>query len=274
MSSLSKSVRLLLWITAVGLSVSACSSDTERPEYVEAPVEDLYNNAYQTLERELYTQAALLFDEVERQHPYSQWARRSMLMSAYAYYMSNRYDDSILAAERFISLHPGNADVAYAYYLKAVSYYEQIADVGRDQAKTEQALVALREVVNRFPNSEYARDSRLKVDMTEDHLAGKELHIGRYYLKKGQYVSAINRFRIVVERYQTTSHVPEALHRLTEAYLALGITKEAQTAAAILGYNYPGEDWYADSFALLTDANVEPTIDERSWIARAWGNVF
>lgn len=259
-------------LVALSLLVAACGSS--RPDYVEKPVEELYNEAFEALEKETYTQAALRFDEVERQHPYSQWARRSMLMSAYAYYMSNKYDDSILAAERFIALHPGNKDVGYAYYLKAVSFYEQIVDVGRDQKITEQALSSLDEVIRRFPESEYARDSRLKIDMARDHLAGKELTIGRYYLRRGQHIAAINRFRNVVERYQTTSHVPEALHRLVETYMALGIDKEAQTAAAVLGHNFPGEDWYQDSYELLKGEDLEPAVDNRSWIARAWGSVF
>lgn len=269
-SRLSFTALLLLGVT---LLVSACGSDG-RPEYVEKPVEELYNEAFEALEKRTYTQAALRFDEVERQHPYSQWARRSMLMSAYAYYMSNKYDDAILAAERFIALHPGNKDVGYAYYLKAISFYEQIVDVGRDQKITEQALSSLDEVIRRFPESEYARDSRLKIDMARDHLAGKELTIGRYYLRRGQHIAAINRFRNVVERYQTTSHVPEALHRLVESYMALGIQKEAQTAAAVLGYNFPGEEWYQDSYALLKEEDLEPAVDNRSWIARAWGSVF
>lgn len=249
-------------------------SEPKQAEYVERSVEELYNDAYETMQKEIYNLAALKFDEVERQHPYSQWARRAMLMSAYSYYKSNKYEDAIIATERFITLHPGNEHVAYAYYLKAISFYERIVDVQRDQKVTQQSLNALREVVRRFPTSEYARDARLKIDMAEDHLAGKELSIGRYYLRKGQYISAINRFRTVVEKYQRTSHVPEALHRLTEAYMAIGIDREAQTAAAVLGYNYPNEEWYEDSYKLLEDDDLEPAINERSWIAKAWNNVF
>ncbi len=263
-------------LIAATLFLAACGSGNSTPEneYVERTVEELYNDAYETMQKEVYNLAALKFDEVERQHPYSQWARRAMLMAAYSYYKSNKYEDAILATERFIALHPGNEHVGYAYYLKAISFYERIVDVQRDQKVTEQSLNALREVVRRFPSSEYARDARLKIDMAEDHLAGKELSIGRYYLKKGQYVSAINRFRSVVENYQRTSHVPEALHRLTEAYMAIGIDREAQTAAAVLGYNYPNEDWYEDSYKLLASDDLEPAINERSWIARAWNNVF
>ena len=264
-------------LLVAGLLLAGCGGggdDTPKTEYVERSVEELYNDAYDDMQREIYNLAALKFDEVERQHPYSTWARRAMLMSAYTYYKSNKYEDAILATERFIALHPGNEHVGYAYYLKAISFYERIVDVQRDQKVTEQALNSLREVVRRFPSSEYARDARLKIDMAEDHLAGKELSIGRYYLKKGQYVSAINRFRNVVEQYQRTSHVPEALHRLTEAYMAIGIQREAQTAAAVLGYNYPNDDWYEDSYELLASDDLEPTVNEGSWIARAWNNVF
>jgi len=173
------------------------------------------------------------------------------LMSAFSYYSDGQYDDAILAVDRFIQLHPGNRDVAYAYYLKALSYYEQITDVGRDQRNTEQALLALNEVIRRFPDSGYARDSRLKLDLTRDHLAGKEMEVGRYYLNRSNYLAAINRFKTVIEDYQTTTHVPEALHRLSEAYTALGIEPEAQANAAVLGHNFPGSDWYIDSYELV-----------------------
>ena len=197
-----------------------------------------------------------------------------MLMSAYASYEANDYEDAIAAIDRFVALHPGNKDAPYAHYLIAISYYEQIADVGRDQKITQQALKALDDVVDRYPESEYARDARLKIDLASDHLAGKEMEIGRYYLRRGEYAAAINRFRNVIESYQTTTHVPEALHRLTEAYLALGVTTEAQTAAAVLGYNYPGSRWYQDSYALLTGENLEPAEDRDSWISRLWAQVF
>jgi outer membrane protein assembly factor BamD len=265
----------LAMIVAAGclLAVSACSSDDEAA-YVETPVEQLYNTAIVSLEEGNYQQAGRQFDEVERQHPYSVWATKAQLMAAFAYYQSNKYDDAILAAERFISLHPGNKDVAYAYYLKAISYYEQITGVGRDQRVTRQALDALTEVVRRFPDTEYAKDARLKIDLARDHLAGKEMEIGRFYLNRGQYVAAINRFRTVIEEFQTTTHVPEALHRLTEAYLALGVRDEAKTAAAVLGYNYPGSEWYLDSYALLTGEDLRPELDRDSWIVRAWKSVF
>ena len=259
-------------IAVVALSLGACGS-TEKP-YVERPVDELYNTAMDRLGEGDWIAAAKGFDEVERQHPYSTWATKAQIMGAYALYQANKYDDAILAAQRFTQLHPGHKDVAYAYYLIGVSYYEQISDVGRDQRNTEQALSGLEEVVRRFPNSQYARDARLKIDLTRDHLAGKEMEIGRYYLQRRQYVSAINRFRTVVEKYQTTSHVPEALHRLTEAYLALGVTDEAQTAAAVLGHNYPGNSWYLDSYAVLTGQDLRPEAKQGSWIARAWNWVF
>jgi outer membrane protein assembly factor BamD len=228
-----------------------CSGNGDDGDYVERPVEELYNQAQNLLESGNARGAGRAFEEVERQHPYSQWATRAQLMSAYAYYGANDYDEAVAAAERFIELHPGHQDVPYAYYLIGISYYEQISDVGRDQKMTERALVAFDELRRRFPNSQYARDAELKADLARDHLAGKEMSIGRYYLRRGQYVAAINRFHNVVERYQTTTHVPEALHRLTEAYLALGLDHEAQKNAAVLGYNFPSSQWYLDSYALL-----------------------
>lgn len=249
-------------------ALTACSS-SEAP-YVERPPEVLYNLALDAMEEGEYEDAAANFDEVERQHPYSVWATKAQLMAAFANYQDNEYDDAVAAAERFIALHPGHRDVAYAYYLIAISYYEQISDVGRDQKQTELALKALSELVRRFPSSDYARDARLKVDLTRDHLAGKQMEIGRFYLGGGYYVAAINRFRTVVEEYQTTTHAAEALHRLAEAYLALGVTEEAQTAGAVLGYNYPNSDWYEDTFRLLSRAKLALEADQDSWILRAW----
>ncbi len=255
------------------VALAACGSDGEE-EYVERPVEELYNEGLDSLHTDENDQAALLFDEVERQHPYSTWATRAQLMAAYAHYQEGRYDDTLNAVDRFLQLHPGNPNAPYAYYLRGLCYYEQIADVTRDQKNTELALAALDEVVRRYPGSAYARDAQLKIDLTQDHLAGKEMEIGRYYLSRGESQAAINRFRRVIERYQTTTHVPEALHRLTEAYLALGIVGEAQTAAAVLGHNYPGSDWYADSYLLLTGVDVSPEEDKDSWISRTFGAIF
>ena len=241
--------RAALAFAATIFILGGCSGDDE--DYVEQPVEQLYNEAQDLLEDGDARRAGQAFEEVERQHPYSQWATRAQLMSAFAYYEANAYDEAIAAAERFIELHPGHQDVPYAYYLIGISYYERISDVGRDQKMTEEALAAFDELLRRFPDSEYARDAELKADLARDHLAGKEMSIGRYYLRRAQYVAAINRFRNVVDRYQTTTHVAEALHRLTEAYLALGLQQEAQKNAAVLGYNFPGSEWYMDSYALL-----------------------
>ncbi len=265
-------LRALACALTVLMFLAACADDEYA--YVEEPVEELYNTAMDDLLDGTYVEAARGFDEVERQHPYSVWATRAQIMAAYAYYKNNNYDESILSAARFIQLHPGHRDAAYAYYLKAVSYYERISDVGRDQEMTEQALASLEELVRRYPESSYSRDARLKIDLTRDHLAGKEMNIGRYYLTRAHYVAAINRFRRVIKQFQTTSHVPEALHRLTEAYLALGVPHEAQVAGAVLGHNFPGSDWYLDSYALLEGVDLRPAADRESWISRAFNSIF
>jgi outer membrane protein assembly factor BamD len=257
------------------LLLTGCADDEQMAaNYVERPIEQIYSDGWILINRQDWLNAGRQFDEVERQHPYSVWARRAVLMSAYCYYQGNRYDEAMDAAGRFIQLHPGNKDVPYAYYLKAVSLYEQIGDVERDQGKTEDALTALQDLIQRFPDTEYARDARLKVDLTRDHLAGREMTVGRFYLRQGEYIAAINRFRAVVDKYQTTTHAPEALERLTEAYLALGVVKEAQTSAAVLGYNYPGSRWYMDAYALLTENNIAPSENEESWISKAFRTVF
>lgn len=256
--SLTNTARFLAAVASVAI-LAACSSDEE--EIPEQPAELLYNNAINTLESGAAGKAAPLFEEVERQHPYSQWATQAQLMAAYSYYLIDDYDSAIPALDSFIDLHPGNRNTAYAYYLRALCYYEQIADVTRDQGNTEEAQRTLSDVIARWPATPYARDATLKLDLVRDHLAGKEMEVGRYYLKRGQYLAAINRFKTVVDKYQTTTHVPEALHRLTEAYLSLGITDEAQATAAVLGYNYPGSDWYQDSYALLGERNLEPAAE-------------
>lgn len=255
-----------LKVLAAALLVMATAACTinEDPEYVERPVSEIYNSAMNLMKDERYKQAAQEFDEVERQHPYSVWATKAQLMAAYSYYQSNRYDDAIIALDRFTQLHPANRDVAYAYYLKALCYYEQISDVARDQKMTELSLDALNEVIKRFPDSEYARDAKIKIDLTYDHLAGKEMEIGRYYLNQKHYLAAINRFRTVVDKYETTTHVPEALHRLTEAYLALGIPGEARKTASVLGHNFPGSEWYSDSYYLFED-KPRPGSEEKPW---------
>ncbi len=272
-----KGPRLIFRCLAVGLVASAlhaCESTQPEDAYQEKPVEDLYNGAMDLLLDGLNRSAAKAFDEVERQHPYSVWATKSQIMAAYAHYLDNAYDESIIAAKRFIELHPGSRDVAYAYYLVSLSYYEQISDVGRDQLMTQRALEELETVIRRFPQSDYARDAALKIDLTRDHLAGKEMSIGRYYQKRAQFVAAINRYRQVIESFQTTTHVPEALHRLTECYFAMGIVEEAQTAAAVLGHNYPGNEWYGNSYALLTGADLLPAEDEDSWISQVWSSLY
>ncbi len=247
----------LLLLLLVG-PFAGCSGVSKEEEQVEKPAEELYAEARRLLEEGRYERAAKAFEEVERQHPYSPWATKAQVMAAYAYYEGGLHDAAIAAAERFIDLHPGHEDVAYAHYLVAVSYYEQISDVGRDQSATEKALEALTRVVQRFPDTDYARDAQLKIDLVRDHLAGKEMEIGRFYQRQGRWVAAINRFRRVVEEFQTTTHVPEALHRLVESYLALGLEEEARRAAAVLGYNYPDSDWYRRSYALLEGRGLEP----------------
>ena len=262
-----KNYLLSALILCLSVGLANCAKD-EASIYLERPVEDIYNYAMDLLLDKDYQMAALTFEEVERQHPYSMWATKAQLMSSYAHYLDNNYDDSVIAAERFVSLHPGHDDTAYAYYLLGLCYYEQISDVGRDQKMTVKALEAFESVVRRYPASKYSRDAKLKMDLARDHLAGKEMEIGRTYQSLEFYVAAINRFRNVVERYQTTSHVPEALYRLTESYLALGVTKEAEVAAAVLGHNFPGSDWYATSYALLRERDLQPRLSKRSWLAR------
>ncbi len=250
-------------VGALLLMLSACAGGGEN--YAERPVEQIYNTAAQQLEDSEHELAAKSFDEVERQHPYSVWATKAQLMSAYSHYQANAYDDAIIALDRFIQIHPSNPDVPYAYYLKALSFYEQISDVGRDQKMTQLALKNLTEIVTRFPNSKYARDAGVKIDLTRDHLAGKQMDIGRYYENLGQYLSAINRYKNVVEFYQTTTHVPEALHRLIESYTALGLIDEAKKTAAVLGHNFPGNEWYIDSYEIVEGKSYRPKKKETKW---------
>ena len=233
-----------------GLTLSACQGKDRREElaYVERPVESLYRRGTAELDQGDFEQAILLFNEVERQHPYSEWARRSSLMSAFASYESRRYDDAIGTSQRYLSLNPAGQGASYAYYLIAVSYFDQIMDVGRDQKTTELAKTALLDVVRRFPETDYARDATVKLDMVQDQLAGKEMDIGRWYLRRNQHVAAIGRFNNVLENYQTTLHTEEALHRIVEAYLELGLYGEARRHAAILGHNYPDSQWYSDTY--------------------------
>ena len=262
----SRRSKAILAATVAVLLLSGCAGKAKRPElaYEERPVELLYSTGAARLDSRRWSDAVDYFREVERQHPYSEWSRRAILMTAYAHYESNQYADALADTDRFIQLYPGNPSAVYAYYLRAICYFEQIVDVGRDQAATEQALNALREVTQRFPNSEYAQDARLKVDMVNDQLAGKEMTIGRYYLRNGQTLAAIGRFRTVVDRYQTTSHTPEALYRLVEAYLTIGLADEAKRNGSVLGYNYPGDAWYSDGYKLLTSNNLRPSIEPKT----------
>lgn len=271
---------LLAMILASGFAgLVGCAND-EESVYTERPVDVLYNLAMDYLSKENYKEAIKAFEEVDRQHPYSVWAARAQLMGAYSYYLANRYEEAIISLDRFIELHPGHESVDYAYYLKAISYYDRIVDVGRDQKITKQALESMQAVITRFPSSQYARDANLKLDLTRDHLAGKEMYVGRFYLRRGDTLAAINRFREVLLTYQTTTHVPEALFRLVEAYHTLGIDREAQQAAAVLGHNFPGSDWYRMAYDLVKGAGQSPQDVENagfgigSFWRQTWDKLF
>jgi outer membrane protein assembly factor BamD len=257
---------------AASASGDAISPDLAAADQTE-PVGPLYNKGLEQMQSGEYRTAAKTFGEVERQHPYSAWATKAQLMQAYAQYQRNAYDEAINAAQRFITLHPGHKDASYAYYLIALCNYEQIIDVRRDQTNTQKALASLEEVSKRYPGTAYAQDAQAKATLARDHLAGKEMEIGRYYLKKGSYLAGINRFKRVITEYQNTSHTPEALYRLTEGYLALGVRSEAQTAAAVLGYKYPNSQWYQDAYALLQNDGILPAENKESWISKAVSSV-
>jgi outer membrane protein assembly factor BamD len=274
-----------LWL-AVGLlamtaSLGGCSASdlwdkfkTKDDTFVDEPADKLYNEGLYLMNHENDPKAASKkFEEVDRQHPYSDWARKSLLMSAYAYYSAGDYDSCIGAATRYVTLHPGSPDAAYAQYLMAASQYDQIPDISRDQGRTEKAIASLEEVIRKYPTSEYALSAKKKLEGARDQLAAKEMAIGRYYMEKRDFSGAINRFKTVVTRYQTTRHVEEALARLTEAYMAIGIVGEAQTAAAILGHNFPDSRWYKDAYNLVKSGGVEPTENQGSWISRAFKKV-
>jgi outer membrane protein assembly factor BamD len=281
-----KSLRLVCILCLLTtLTLGACSStgkdedlkgapaQTDATVERQEPVEKMYNTAARTLDEGKYSEAANLFDEVDRQYPYSAWATKAQLMSGYAHYKNLKYDEAVLALDRFIELHPGDENAPYAWYLKALCFYEQISDVRRDQRMTELALENLQQVTDRFPDSKYAKDAKLKIDLTLDHLAGKEMEIGRYYLDRKQYQAAINRFQKVVESYETTTHVPEALHRLTESYLSLGIIDEAKKTAAVLGHNYPQSSWYKDTYRLFNPQAMEKAENE-SLYDKTVGRIF
>jgi outer membrane protein assembly factor BamD len=297
--------RLLLAVVLLG-SVAACStmskfnpfsskdsskdtSDTDADtseDVSKMPVELLYNRGVDAMNEKRYTVAAKQFDLVEQNYPYASWAVNAQLMEGYSQYLQQHYTDAIGTLDRFIQLHPSHRDIAYAYYLRALSFYEQISDIKRDQKATQDAIVALRDVVNRFPDSAYAKDAALKIDLCRDHLAGKEMEIGRWYENQHLYTAAIGRFQRVVDDYQTTNHVAEALHRLTEIYLKLGLTDEARKTAAVLGHNYPGSPWYEDSYDQLvsvgevtdqrdgrTTASGQP-VERPGFFSRLWHSVF
>ena len=272
---------LFLGLAVLVPLLSGCgASDQNAKQGPTGPVEGLYNNGVDALNARRFSTADDQFAAVEQQYPYSTWAVNAQLMSGYSAYLQNKYTDSIGILDRFIQLHPAHRDVAYAYYLRALCYYEQIADIQRDQRGTEQAMNALREVVNRYPDTSYANDARLKIDLCVDHLAGKEMEIGRYYQKQHLYEAAIGRFQRVVDDYQTTNHVAEALARLTEVYLALGLKDQARKTASVLGYNYPGTEWYSATYAQLVDDGISKPLnkdeqpDERGFFSRAWHAVF
>jgi outer membrane protein assembly factor BamD len=266
-----------LAVIALAVSLGACSSFdffAKKDEAPDAPADRLYNEGLYLLNaKKDPKQAVKKFEEVDRQHPYSEWARKSLIMTSYAYYQAGEYDDCVNAAKRYITLHPGGADAAYAQYLIGSSYFDEIPDITRDQARTEKALGALDEVVRKYPGSEYAVSAKKKIEIARDQLAGKEMEIARYYLKKKDYTGAINRFKVVVTKYQTTRHVEEALMRLTESYMALGIVDEAQTAAAVLGHNFPDSSWYKHAYALVKTGGVEPKENQGSWISKAFKGI-
>ncbi|MEM7441858.1 MAG: outer membrane protein assembly factor BamD [Pseudomonadota bacterium] len=269
--SIIRPIRLIILASASALVLAACGSSDDELIYIERPPEQIYEAGLNALGEDEFDLAAAEFNEVERQHPYSLYATEAQLLAAYSYYQNLDYDQAILAFERFIELHPGNPDVAYAYYMRALCYYEQIVDVERDQNLTELAAQTLEDVIRRFPDSVYARDAQLKYDLTQDQLAGQEMSIGRYYLRQNEMSAAINRFRSVVDNYQTTSHTPEALYRLTEAYMSLGLNQEAERTATVLGANFPGSEWYRNSYALLVDGDVP---QRSGFFSRTFGSIF
>ncbi len=268
-----RAVAMLLLAASLGAcsGLNLFSKDDTPPDEA---ADRLYNEGLYLLNvKHDAKEAVKKFEEVDRQHPYSEWARKALIMTAYAYYQSNAYDECVGAAQRYITLHPGSADAAYAQYLIGASNFEEIPDITRDQARTEKALGALEEVIRKYPNSEYAVSAKQKIEVARDQLAGKEMEVGRYYLDKKDYTGAINRFKVVVTRYQTTRHVEEALMRLTEAYMALGIVEEAQTAAAVLGHNFPDSAWYKHAYTLVKNGGGQPSENQGSWISKAFRKV-
>ena len=264
----------LLALALVVVALPACSFFGKEDVIPDDPADKLYNEGLFLLNNKKdYKAAAKRFEEVDRQHPYSEWARKALIMSAYAHYEGTSYDDSVSAAKRYVTLHPGSPDAAYAQYLIGSSYFDQIPDITRDQQRTERAMQALDEVVRKYPGSEYAVAAKRKLEVARDQLAGKEMDTARYYQKRRENIAAINRFKVVITQYQTTRHVEEALMRLAETYMALGIVNEAQTAAAVLGHNFPDSPWYKDAYRIVRGGGVEPHEDQGSWISKAFKKV-
>lgn len=272
-----------LVVAGLGLALAGCDTMTslnpfdraERytPEIIEQkPAEELYNEGLARIESRDYQRAVESFTDLEDQYPVSDWARKALVMKAFAYYSANAYDDAIGVAQGYLRQYPGSEDAAYAQYIMAMAYYDQIPDITRDQERTQRAILAFQELIDRYPDSEYVEDAEAKLLLAYDQLAGKEMEVGRFYLNQRNYTGAINRFRNVVSEYQTTRHVEEALSRLTEAYFALGITDEAQTAAAVLGHNFPESRWYRDAYVLLESGGLEPRENRQSWISRAFAD--
>jgi outer membrane protein assembly factor BamD len=276
-ASRSRRFALAARLTALALIVAAlpaCSLFGKEDVIPDDPADKLYNEGLFLLNNKRdYKQAAKRFEEVDRQHPYSEWARKALLMSAYSHYEGMEYEDSITAAKRYVTLHPGSPDAAYAQFLIASSYFDQIPDISRDQQRTQKAMESLDEVVRKYPSTEYAVAAKKKLEVARDQLAGKEMDTARFYQKRHDYVAAINRFKVVITQYQTTRHVEEALMRLAETYMSLGIASEAQTAAAVLGHNFPDSRWYKDAYALVRGGGFEPNEDQGSWISRAFRKV-
>ncbi|WP_370049416.1 MULTISPECIES: outer membrane protein assembly factor BamD [Salipiger] len=271
-----RSRKLVIGVAFSAILLAGCTAQ-EREGYARGNIpletfsaQQIYERGEYELDRRDGEQAAYYFSEVERLYPYSEWSKRALIMQAYAFHTEKDYENSRSSAQRYIDFYPTDEDAAYAQYLLALSYYDQIEEVGRDQGLTFQALQALRTVIERYPESEYARSSILKFDLAFDHLAGKEMEIGRYYLRDKHFGAAISRFRVVIEDFQTTTHTPEALHRLVEAYLSLGLVQEAQSAGAILGYNYQGSEWYRDSYTLLTNRGLPLEAQGDNWLAQAY----
>lgn len=271
-------VRLLalpLLLAPVVLSACASKDDMDLATYVDQtePADVLYNQALANLSAGRVNEAAKKFDAIDRQHPYSEYSRKALIMSAFTNYRQARYDDAINAGQRYVQLYPTSDDAPYAQYIVGLSYFRQIRDVTQDQRESRRAIEVMENLVQRWPNSPYVDDAQSKVRFARDQLAGKEMQVGRYYLERREYLAAIKRFRTVVETYSNTRHIEEALARLVEAYLAVGIASEAQAAAAVLGHNYPESQWYKDSYTLLQSGGLEPRANSGSWLSRIGGSL-